>query len=532
MSATLMTFPVVRWTIMGISDGQPLAGTSMRAAQAYQAMTSAEWRTSPAAASIPAHHYDAAAPANGDAYKQTWGYDEASRTERSACGAVCYTVAIPYDALTGADCMIEEVSATLYGDRYLADGAILTVLASPLATPPPFDELVSSGTSSQALLIPATTDADDQQLPPNKRPDTTAAATVAMPTSTAATRYLHILLRCADYLSVRGAWHEGGAMLDAATIAITFSRVVAPDGPMFALNVPAVKYVDTEPYSTDGACAFGIMVPNMDMWVHGDPDAWSPTPQRLRHLLAGRLVPCVVPGFLDNNRCCGGHWVIPHGFPDLTPGNVTAAGSAVNTGWVGYKLLQDESHECLAPHQMAAACVYSVLPGARAEFHCLSAPMVSLGESISLRLLAYSMDGVPTSNQSQNAYGVSSSNTHPLVACAPCASALDYLGLFSGRLESLPYTHCEALNFIAGAIMPTEPGGTSLFSRPCRFLGSWTVEADIAAGQRFTFDEPYVVDEAALLMLVAVPTSYSRAAIPSTLSDCAIEWPLAGWALD
>jgi hypothetical protein len=67
-------------------------------------------------------------------------------------------------------------------------------------------------------------------VPANDGTDTSATVTFnwssAPKTSLA---YLHIVLRLTDYLTHRGAWIEGGAMIDGANIAVTFNRAVAPD---------------------------------------------------------------------------------------------------------------------------------------------------------------------------------------------------------------------------------------------------------------------------------------------------------------
>lgn len=223
MATTLTGFEFARRVLRGFSGPQPLGGTAQRAAEAHAAMLASSWVASADGPSIPAHHYDTASPAPGDAYRQTFGYDESTRTERSACGAVCYSIKIPADALTGEACSVSSVSATLVGDRYLECGAIMAAFLSDDATPPAWADILAA--PSTAALLAATS--AEATVKPNKRADKSATATVSL--SAAAKPYLHLVLRVADYLVVRDAWHEGGAMLDPSTVSVAFSRDVEPD---------------------------------------------------------------------------------------------------------------------------------------------------------------------------------------------------------------------------------------------------------------------------------------------------------------
>lgn len=227
MAETLSGFETVRRVLCGVSGPQPLSGTAARAAEAYAAMAAAAWSEADPAPCIPAHHCDTVAPMDGDCFRQTWGYDAAARTERSACGAVCYSVKLPADALSGETCGVASVSAQLYGDRYLECGAVMTAILSDDSIPPAWDAILADGISTGALLVPAATDAHGDAIKPSKRADTSTVATI--PLGEPAAAWLHLVLRVADYLAFRGAWHEGGAMLDPSTVSVTFSRDVVPD---------------------------------------------------------------------------------------------------------------------------------------------------------------------------------------------------------------------------------------------------------------------------------------------------------------
>lgn len=194
-------------------------------------MCAAEWRRSADAADIPAHDYVAASPVAGDAYRQTWGYDAAARTERSATGAVCYSVRIPSDALTGEACSVVSVAAALVGDRWLDGGAIVSAILSSTETPPPFLDFLAASATTEAMLVPTPAEKPDGAPANWRNLRADATGTLALDVGAASDAWLHICLRVADYLFVYGSWHDGGAMLDPSTIAVTFSRDVAADAP-------------------------------------------------------------------------------------------------------------------------------------------------------------------------------------------------------------------------------------------------------------------------------------------------------------
>lgn len=218
--ATVFTSLVpVRRVAVGTSvTAQGRDGTAELARTALESLLSAPWTVSTDAPSFPVHDYDRPLP-SGDAWKACYGYDASARNQRGAAGAVCYTFQIPADALTGAACNVSALAFSVVGDRYLDAGVDVHVVLDANAAPP-----------SVATLAARTPDAtvcatSSQTEPPNQRHGVTAA--VELEPATAATAYLHVALLLHDYLTARGAWIEGGAMLADGEVSITFSRDVA-----------------------------------------------------------------------------------------------------------------------------------------------------------------------------------------------------------------------------------------------------------------------------------------------------------------
>jgi hypothetical protein len=271
MPTSFANLPVTRRVAVGASaTGQGLDGVPELTRTALEALAAADWTVSDAPPYIPPHDYDRALPA-GDAWKACWGYDAAARTERGACGAVCYTFAVPADALTGAACNITSIGARVQGDRYLDAGVDMHVLLSDSATPPTVAELLARAPEIMGLCATG-----DQTDPPNQRHGVSATATITP--SAAATAYIHIALLLHDYLGTRGAWIEGGAMLvgGAATggaggVTVEFSRDVEsselPVGSLYLVtgtasstqhssattNIPAFSATIEMPYWRDAA---------------------------------------------------------------------------------------------------------------------------------------------------------------------------------------------------------------------------------------------------------------------------------------
>jgi hypothetical protein len=226
MPTTFSNLVPVRRVAVGDCSGPLGSGFDALARSAYTALRAAEWTQSADPPFLPVH--DNGQTANktiprGDAWKCSYGYDDAARTERSACGAVCYTFALPADAYSGTPANISTVSLSLTGDRYLEAGVDLYLVPSASATPPSVADLLA--------LTPVGTycaTSDQSPTPPNERHGVTEA--VEATPGVAAQPYLHVALLLHDYVTNRGAWIEGGAMLDGG-VSIAFSRSVAADTP-------------------------------------------------------------------------------------------------------------------------------------------------------------------------------------------------------------------------------------------------------------------------------------------------------------
>lgn len=225
MPSTYSNLVPVRRIAVGDCSGPMGSAFGALARSAHAALLRADWQESDEPPFLPVH--DNGQTANktiprGDVWKCSYGYDAAARTERSACGAVCYSFALPADATAGTPAGIASVSLSLTGDRYLDAGVDLYIVPSASATPPSVADL--------AALTPAGTycaTSGQSPTPPNERNGVTAAVDAAL--GVAAQPYLHVALLLHDYDGNRGAWIEGGAMLDGGAATIEFSRSVAPD---------------------------------------------------------------------------------------------------------------------------------------------------------------------------------------------------------------------------------------------------------------------------------------------------------------
>jgi hypothetical protein len=187
--------------------------------QAYHAMLADSWtRVEERESGMPRHNWAQTGFSNRwDAAKYCGDY--ADGFQHGYATAVCYTIRMPADALAGTAANIVSLAIPVYGDRWLADGCDIGVTLSASATPPAWDAPADDAVTGQLAVTPSNTGTD-------------TSATVVFDWSAApktALAYLHITLRLTDYLTHRGAWIEGSAMINGAGIAVTFDRDVEPD---------------------------------------------------------------------------------------------------------------------------------------------------------------------------------------------------------------------------------------------------------------------------------------------------------------
>ena len=220
MATTLKIQRFIRSVRQGRTP-EPVSCTAMSACtqQAYDALEAAAWSRVPEKGSgLPRHNWAQTGFSNRwDASKYCGDY--ADGFQHGYATAVCYTIRMPADALAGTVANIVSLAIPVYGDRWLADGCDIGVTLSASATPPAWDAPPDDAVTGQLAVVPS-----------NTGTDTSAIVTFdwsAAPKTTLA--YLHITLRLTNYLTHRGAWIEGSAMIDGAGIAVTFDRDVAPD---------------------------------------------------------------------------------------------------------------------------------------------------------------------------------------------------------------------------------------------------------------------------------------------------------------
>lgn len=227
---TTFTLSGVRRVAVGASaSAQGRDGVPELTRTAFDALRNAEWSISDEPPFVPVHDYAQPLP-RGDAWKACYGHDADARTERAACGAVVYTFAVPADALTGTACNIAAVTGRVTGDRYLDAGVDCHVVLSASATPPSVADFLAR--TPDATLCATSS----QTQPPNQRAGVTAE--LAVEPAAAAAAYVHVALLLHDYIGTRGAWIEGGALLEQGRVTVEFSRAVEPDAaPTLSLEV-------------------------------------------------------------------------------------------------------------------------------------------------------------------------------------------------------------------------------------------------------------------------------------------------------
>lgn len=288
MSATVQLEPVARWRVSGESDGpQGADGVGQLAATAYAAMCAAPWEYDHDAAEIPVHEFDRPRP-RGQAYKAVWGYDADARTQRSCCGAACLSYRIPADALDdgNADGVANLLSVQMQVavDRYCDAGVQVFAIVTDEITPPSVTA-AAAGASAGATVWFATSgqaDAEGNPLAPNKRDGEAGDASFAFGEPEAPGRFLHVYLLMADYLGVRGAWIEGGAIFASESAGVEFSREVEVSADDSVVGVTGLSVGRVKSSATVGGSSVSNTVagalakmPRLSVWQN-----WSLTADR------------------------------------------------------------------------------------------------------------------------------------------------------------------------------------------------------------------------------------------------------------
>jgi hypothetical protein len=201
--------------------------------QAYDALLAASWtRVEERESGLPRHNWAQTGFSNRwDAAKYCGDY--ADGYQHGYATAVCYTIRMPADALAGTVAKIVSLAIPAHGDRWLDDGCDIAITLSASATPPVWGAAPGDSVTGQLAVVPSNTGVDTSAI-------VTFDWSAAPKTASA---YLHIALRLTDYLTHRGAWIEGGAMIDGAGITVTFDRDVSPDDPN---PIPENGHVDSD----------------------------------------------------------------------------------------------------------------------------------------------------------------------------------------------------------------------------------------------------------------------------------------------
>ena len=267
MSATYK-YTYKRWSLRGVSDLMSVTAMPAMTTLAYERMAAAAWlAVTDLEGDLPPHKYSQTGFLDAyDAAKYCGDY-ALGKQKAYACAA-CYSIKLPAEAQAGTKAKVEAILASVYGDRWLAEGAILSAFLTASATPPAWATIVetASPTYLASSLDPAPA-ADAVTVPDwgaplrritrgNVAPDHTYAATITAETATDSTAYLHIVIRLSDYISVPqlavtgggtrdSAWIEGGAKIDGTTLAVRFDRAVTPDAQATLALINEFAYDDT-----------------------------------------------------------------------------------------------------------------------------------------------------------------------------------------------------------------------------------------------------------------------------------------------
>lgn len=241
-----------RWVKRGASDLMSVTGMSAMTTLAYARMASANWvPVEEQASDLPLHKWDQTGFKDTyDASKYCGNYENGKQIAYAT--AACYSIKIPAEARSGTTAKVEAVLASVYGDRWLSEGAIVSSFLSSSESPPLWSEVINTasptyiGSTLDPAPLPNAVTSPDWKAPlrrvirSNGGADSRYSATVASVVPTNSDRYLHVIIRLSDYISVSkiaiagggfkdNAWIEGGAAIEGTTLSVQFDREVVAD---------------------------------------------------------------------------------------------------------------------------------------------------------------------------------------------------------------------------------------------------------------------------------------------------------------
>ena len=412
----------------------PVSCTAMPACtqQAYDALLAASWtRVEERESGLPRHNWAQTGFSNRwDAAKYCGDY--ADGYQHGYATAVCYTIRMPADALAGTVAKIVSLAIPAHGDRWLDDGCDVLVYLSDSATPPAWGATADDSVTGQLEVVPA-----------NDGTDTSATVTLdwsATPKTSLA--YLHIVLKLTNYLTHRGAWIEGGAMIDGAAVAVEFDRDVAAD-PDESCPVIAVSGVAMQPDGTLLSPAGWDQV-----WLAtGKPVGYAPESalqqaaewSRVMSMFPGASVVSAEPSTRGGDHPVGGYLFLGQDNAPRMIGGVRLFVMPQTDGRTMSTMAFDAPIPAPSPGTRARIAMYSLAMSAPSEFGLLDAAAIANPDFWNGKLASISIGGVAataaklgaltvTEAVAAPAWSVSISSTRPLVLllavslCRACGS--------------------------------------------------------------------------------------------------------------
>lgn len=255
-----------RHVLRGVSGLMSVTAMKAMTMTAYQRMASSSWlAVDEQTSDLPPHKYDQTGHLDTyDAAKYCGDY--ANGKQKAYACAACYSIRLPEDARGASPAKVEAIIASVYGDRWLAEGAVVSAFLSANESPPDWATIIDNTSSLASTPDPAPAidevTVPDWQSPlrasvrSNAGPDHRYDAVITANVPSNATAYLHIVIRLSDYISVPkitlpdgtqkdSSWIEGGAAIDGATLQVQFDRSVLDDAPE-TIELTPKRFASTE----------------------------------------------------------------------------------------------------------------------------------------------------------------------------------------------------------------------------------------------------------------------------------------------